>query len=60
MAALYRRRLAAYLYGSDRTNSVASFHTSIAPVIKETGLYGFHHLKTPKGFQRFVDDAIER
>ncbi|KAJ7949611.1 Mitochondrial intermediate peptidase, mitochondrial [Quillaja saponaria] len=25
-----------------------------------TGLYGFDHLKTPKGFQRFVDDAIER
>ncbi|BBG98246.1 hypothetical protein Prudu_007598 [Prunus dulcis] len=25
-----------------------------------TGLYGFDHLKTPKGFRRFVDDAIER
>ncbi|KAL5569985.1 hypothetical protein UlMin_026560 [Ulmus minor] len=25
-----------------------------------TGLYGFEHLKTPKGFQRFVDEAIER
>ncbi|XP_022736713.1 mitochondrial intermediate peptidase, mitochondrial isoform X2 [Durio zibethinus] len=25
-----------------------------------TGLYGFDHLKSPKGFQRFVDDAIER
>ncbi|KAL5744367.1 hypothetical protein ACOSQ2_027483 [Xanthoceras sorbifolium] len=25
-----------------------------------TGLYGFEHLKTAKGFQRFVDDAIER
>ncbi|XP_038709223.1 mitochondrial intermediate peptidase, mitochondrial [Tripterygium wilfordii] len=25
-----------------------------------TGLYGFHHLKTPKGFRRFVDEAIER
>ncbi|KAL6131881.1 hypothetical protein ACLB2K_070254 [Fragaria x ananassa] len=25
-----------------------------------TGLYGFQHLKSPKGFQRFVDDAIER
>ncbi|XP_075111339.1 mitochondrial intermediate peptidase, mitochondrial isoform X4 [Nicotiana tabacum] len=34
--------------------------TSKAPSIKETGLYGYHHLKTPKGFQRFVDDAIER
>lgn len=55
MAALHRRRLAAYLYGF-----VSSFHTSTAPQIQETGLYGFHHLKTPKGFQRFVDDAIER
>ncbi|KAJ4828412.1 Mitochondrial intermediate peptidase [Turnera subulata] len=25
-----------------------------------TGLYGFDHLKTPQGFQRFVDDAVER
>ncbi|XP_061372981.1 mitochondrial intermediate peptidase, mitochondrial isoform X2 [Gastrolobium bilobum] len=25
-----------------------------------TGLYGFHHLNTPKGFQSFVDDAIQR
>uniref|UniRef100_A0A2P2M062 Putative mitochondrial intermediate peptidase isoform X3 n=1 Tax=Rhizophora mucronata TaxID=61149 RepID=A0A2P2M062_RHIMU len=25
-----------------------------------TGLYGFDHLKSPKGFQRFVDEAIER
>ncbi|XP_061997605.1 mitochondrial intermediate peptidase, mitochondrial [Rosa rugosa] len=25
-----------------------------------TGLYGFRHLNSPKGFQRFVDDAIER
>ncbi|GKV33757.1 hypothetical protein SLEP1_g42220 [Rubroshorea leprosula] len=25
-----------------------------------TGLYGFDHLKTAKGFRRFVDDAIER
>ncbi|CAI9774984.1 unnamed protein product [Fraxinus pennsylvanica] len=35
-------------------------HTSTAPLIRETGLYGFDHLKTPKGFQRMVDDAIER
>ncbi|KAL6541754.1 Mitochondrial intermediate peptidase [Orobanche gracilis] len=27
---------------------------------RETGLYGFDFLKTPKGFQRMVDDAIER
>ncbi|KAK7322431.1 hypothetical protein VNO77_25810 [Canavalia gladiata] len=25
-----------------------------------TGLYGFPHLKSPKGFQPFVDEAIER
>ncbi|KAF4372136.1 hypothetical protein F8388_000352 [Cannabis sativa] len=25
-----------------------------------TGLYGFDHLKTPKGFHRFLDDAIQR
>ncbi|KAK2975850.1 hypothetical protein RJ640_022867 [Escallonia rubra] len=37
------------------------FHTSVAPrPTNDTGLYGFPHLKTPKGFQRFVDDAIER
>ncbi|KAK9291371.1 hypothetical protein L1049_019317 [Liquidambar formosana] len=36
------------------------FHTSVAPQNKDTGLYGFDHLKTPKGFQRFVDEAIER
>lgn len=24
------------------------------------GLYGFHHLKTAKGFRRFADDAIEK
>ncbi|KAL2453680.1 Mitochondrial intermediate peptidase [Abeliophyllum distichum] len=35
-------------------------HTSTAPLIRETGLYGFDHLKTPRGFQRMVDDAIER
>lgn len=27
---------------------------------RETGLYGFDQLKTAKGFQRFVDDAIDR
>ena len=37
-------------------------HTSAAasPVGTTTGLYGIRHLKTPKGFQRFADDAIER
>ncbi|KAM1231890.1 hypothetical protein ACFX13_042515 [Malus domestica] len=38
-------------------------YTIAVPQIKSataTGLYGFDHLKSPKGFQRFVDDAIER
>ena len=40
---------------------IQSFRSSAAATdTKETGLYGFDHLKTPKGFQRFVDDAIER
>ncbi|PNX80830.1 mitochondrial intermediate peptidase-like protein, partial [Trifolium pratense] len=25
-----------------------------------TGLYGISHLKSPKGFQSFVDEAIQR
>ncbi|KAL0371585.1 UNVERIFIED_CONTAM: Mitochondrial intermediate peptidase, mitochondrial [Sesamum calycinum] len=35
-------------------------HSVTAPLFKETGLYGFDHLKSAKGFQRMVDDAIER
>ncbi|KAL3645220.1 Mitochondrial intermediate peptidase [Castilleja foliolosa] len=35
-------------------------HSAAAPVARETGLYGLYQLKTPKGFQRMVDDAIER
>ncbi|GMH08798.1 hypothetical protein Nepgr_010638 [Nepenthes gracilis] len=34
--------------------------TSAATETKQTGLYGIDHLKNPKGFQRLVDDAIER
>ncbi|KAL3341935.1 hypothetical protein AABB24_026116 [Solanum stoloniferum] len=57
MHALIRKSAAARV----RANSnFIHISTSTAPSIKETGLYGFHHLKTPKGFQRFVDDAIER
>ncbi|CAH9139735.1 unnamed protein product [Cuscuta epithymum] len=38
------------------------FHTATftASLINDTGLYGYSHLKTAKGFQRFADDAIER
>lgn len=57
MHALIRKCAAAHV----RVNShFIHISTSTASSIKQTGLYGFHHLKTPKGFQRFVDDAIER
>ncbi|XP_074273557.1 UMP-CMP kinase 3-like isoform X3 [Silene latifolia] len=40
---------------------VQFFRTSAAAIdAKQTRLYGFSHLKTPQGFQRFVDDAIVR
>ncbi|XP_027110469.2 mitochondrial intermediate peptidase, mitochondrial isoform X2 [Coffea arabica] len=59
MSTLFRRRsLAAYVYGHVLNSH--KVHTSTAPLLQETGLYGFNHLKTPKGFQRFVEDAIER
>ncbi|KAL3524177.1 hypothetical protein ACH5RR_017011 [Cinchona calisaya] len=63
MSALFRRRrrssaLASYFYGHVR--NFFTHTSSTAPLIEATGLYGFNHLKTPKGFQRFVDDAIER
>ncbi|GAA0149472.1 metalloprotease [Lithospermum erythrorhizon] len=42
-------------------SSFRLFYTATASMSSESsGLYGFHHLKTPQGFQRFVDDAIER
>nr|XP_027110470.1 mitochondrial intermediate peptidase, mitochondrial-like isoform X3 [Coffea arabica] len=59
MSTLFRRRsLAAYVYGHVLNSH--KVHTSTAPLLQETGLYGFNHLKTPKGFRRFVEDAIER
>ncbi|KAK9120648.1 hypothetical protein Syun_018265 [Stephania yunnanensis] len=36
------------------------FFTSVAPEVCESGLYGFELLKSPRGFRRFVDEAIER
>ncbi|KAF3964920.1 hypothetical protein CMV_010846 [Castanea mollissima] len=39
------------------------YHTSVVAPRQSgasTGLYGFDHLKSPNGFQRFVDEAIER
>ncbi|KAK9665643.1 hypothetical protein RND81_14G125800 [Saponaria officinalis] len=42
-------------------HGVQFFRTSAAAIDpKQSGLYGFPHLKTPLGFQRFVDDAISR
>ncbi|KAL6530223.1 hypothetical protein OROHE_014576 [Orobanche hederae] len=35
-------------------------YSTAAPLARETGLYGFDFLKTSKGFQRMVNDAIER
>ncbi|XP_059666980.1 mitochondrial intermediate peptidase, mitochondrial [Cornus florida] len=55
MSTLMRRATSnLHLYRTHR------FHTSTAPQIKDTGLYGVDYLKAPKGFQRFVDEAIER
>ncbi|GAB2265363.1 Mitochondrial intermediate peptidase [Dionaea muscipula] len=51
------------------TTTTVSSHRFIARFLRTsaaaddanlTGLYGFHQLKSAKGFQRFVDDAIER
>uniref|UniRef100_A0A7N0U0A8 Peptidase M3A/M3B catalytic domain-containing protein n=1 Tax=Kalanchoe fedtschenkoi TaxID=63787 RepID=A0A7N0U0A8_KALFE len=38
----------------------SSFGGHFRAYVAATGLYGFDHLKTAKGFQRFVDDAIDR
>lgn len=54
LRALIRTRAAYFRYGR------RFLHSATAPLVKETGLYGFDHLKTAKGFQRMVDDAIER
>ncbi|KAK9914088.1 hypothetical protein M0R45_037884 [Rubus argutus] len=48
-----RLKLATILCNSDPLTTRRRHSTT-------TGLYGFDHLKSPKGFQRFVDDAIER
>ncbi|KAF5204151.1 Mitochondrial intermediate peptidase, partial [Thalictrum thalictroides] len=49
------------LYRNSSTFTKNNFFSSIARNNgEETGLYGFELLKSPKGFQRFVDEAIER
>ncbi|EXB89501.1 Mitochondrial intermediate peptidase [Morus notabilis] len=68
MSILFRRYA-----GKLRRNPIINFRHSDRPKIgllhtfaaasqvgATTGLYGYHHLKTPRGFQRFADDAIER
>ncbi|GAV64865.1 Peptidase_M3 domain-containing protein [Cephalotus follicularis] len=49
------------LCNSDHTHT-RHFHSRVVAHKNgaTTGLYGFDQLKTPKGFQRFVDEAIER
>ncbi|XP_015580816.1 mitochondrial intermediate peptidase, mitochondrial isoform X2 [Ricinus communis] len=39
-----------------------SLHSDLSETrnFSTTGLYGFDHLKTPKGFRQFVDEAIQR
>ncbi|XP_042511651.1 mitochondrial intermediate peptidase, mitochondrial [Macadamia integrifolia] len=67
MSALKRRNVPIVgskhlLYRTVRTFTTRRdhFYAAVAPDSGETGLYGFEILKTPKGFQRFVDEAIER
>ncbi|CAI9092072.1 OLC1v1027219C1 [Oldenlandia corymbosa var. corymbosa] len=57
-AALFRRSTAAFNFYRHLRSSY--FHSSLAHSLEQTGLYGIEHLKTPKGFRRMVDDAIER
>ncbi|KAF3666504.1 putative mitochondrial intermediate peptidase, mitochondrial [Capsicum annuum] len=60
MHALIRKSAGAVAYVRANSQFIHISTTSTAPSIKQTGLYGYHHLKTAKGFQRFVDDAIDR
>ncbi|XP_071686243.1 mitochondrial intermediate peptidase, mitochondrial isoform X2 [Rutidosis leptorrhynchoides] len=56
MAVLIRR---AYL-SLISTSQNRQIFSLAAHQLEETGLYGCNHLRNPKGFQRIVDDAIER
>lgn len=56
MAALIRRAASSLCSNSKNRR----FFAPAARRMEETGLYGCSHLKTPKGFQRIVDEAIER
>ncbi|RWV79156.1 hypothetical protein BHE74_00039953 [Ensete ventricosum] len=64
--ALKPRRWAARLLAyptrafSASNNFYASSVAAAETVGAETGLYGFDVLKTPKGFRRFVDEAIRK
>lgn len=48
------------VFGPRSLDPLGTRHYSAPQTGASTGLYGSDHLKTPKGFQRFVDDAIER
>ncbi|WOL10832.1 hypothetical protein Cni_G19591 [Canna indica] len=59
------RRVAAQVFCSSRAFSTcqhfrASSSAAAATIGSETGLYGLDVLKTPKGFRRFVEEAIEK
>ncbi|XP_065004479.1 mitochondrial intermediate peptidase, mitochondrial-like isoform X1 [Musa acuminata AAA Group] len=65
-SALKPRRWAAclFVYPSRAFSASNSFYASSMAAAEtvgaETGLYGFDVLKTPKGFRRFVDEAIQK
>ncbi|KVH88373.1 Metallopeptidase, catalytic domain-containing protein [Cynara cardunculus var. scolymus] len=56
MASLIRRAASSLCSNSNNRH----FFAPAAIRMEDTGLYGCNHLKTPKGFQRIVDEAIER
>lgn len=56
MTSLLRRAASSFRSNSEKRH----FFAHATHRMEETGLYGCNHLKTPKGFQRFVDEAIER
>ncbi|KAK1273304.1 hypothetical protein QJS04_geneDACA012347 [Acorus gramineus] len=64
MAALIRRTFPTITrYSSSHSRNVSTykaFESSSHVREQNVGLYGFEVLDTPKGFRRFVDEAIER
>ncbi|KAF9602838.1 hypothetical protein IFM89_031698 [Coptis chinensis] len=61
MQTLFRRRVSVFISKQNFLVRNNHFVTSNArDISEETGLYGFKLLKSPKCFQRFVDEAIAR